>query len=254
MRLGAIPQPRPKQIAMLSARARLSLHEPLPAVDWHAAAPADGDALGNNSAGCCVPAAEFRAIEMRWANTISNDLWKPTRDQVIARYSELTGYNPVTGQPDIGTDTAKALAEWSRTGLLRDPANSATLDVVLWAGVNHLNLVETKLAIGHTGPVQVTLTMPATWEDLSTWSATPGTGAGWEPGSGGGHQVMCGKYEGDTFTVRTWGMDIAVHPEWWAKYVLAVDATLSRQWMRSTGLAPSGLDWDALLADVASLS
>ena len=239
---------------MLAARARLSAHEPLPAVDWHKAAPADGDPLGNDRLGVCVPAAEFRAMEMRWANTIGNDFWKPVKDQVIARYSELTGYDPVTGKPDIGTNTDDALAAWARTGLLRDPANPATMDVILWAGVDHLNLVETKLAIGHTGPVQVTLTMPATWEDLSTWSVAPGTGAGWEPGSGGGHQVMSGKYDGDIFTVRTWGIDIVVHPEWWSRYVLAVDVTLSRQWMRSTGLAPSGLDWDALETDIASLT
>lgn len=253
MRLGANPRPRPNRVAMLAARARLSLHEPLPAVDWHAAAPADGEPLGNNTVGCCVPAAQFRAIEMRWANTVQNDLWKPTTEQVIARYSELTGYDPSTGKPDNGTNTDDALAAWSRNGIVRDPNNPSTLDVVLWAGVNHLNFVETKLAIGHTGPVQVTLSLPATWQDLSTWSVAPGSGPQWEAGTAGGHQVMCGKYDGDFFTVRTWGMDIAVHPEWWSKYVFAVDATLSRQWMRTTGLSPSGLDWDSLAADIASL-
>jgi hypothetical protein len=65
---------------------------------------------------------------------------------------------------------------------------------------------------------------------------------------------MSGKYDGDILTVRTWGIDIVVHPEWWSRYVLAVDTTLSRQWMRSTGLAPSGLDWEALETDIVSLT
>ena len=47
---------------------------------------------------------------------------------------------------------------------------------------------------------------------------------------------------------------MAIHPAFWSAYVVGVDAALSREWMAATGLAPSGLDWDALEQDIASLA
>ena len=82
-------------------------------------------------------------------------------------------------------------------------------------------------------------------------SKAPGTGPDWAPGSWGGHRVMCGKYDGTVRTIRTWGVDVAVHPEFWAAYVVAVDATISHEWLTTTGLTPLGLDFDALRADMA---
>ena len=35
-----------------------------------------------------------------------------TADQAIALYTRWTGYNPVTGQPDDGTDLTKAMTDW----------------------------------------------------------------------------------------------------------------------------------------------
>ena len=62
---------------------------------------------------------------------------------------------------------------------------------------------------------------------------------------------MCGKYDGSVRTIRTWGVDVAVHPEFWVAYVVAVDATISHEWLTTTGLTPLGLDFDALRADMA---
>jgi hypothetical protein len=65
---------------------------------------------------------------------------------------------------------------------------------------------------------------------------------------------MVGAFDADRRVCRTWGQDVAIHPAFWSAYVVAVDAALSREWMEATGLAPSGLDWDALRQDVASFA
>jgi hypothetical protein len=249
MKLGAIHRPAPPAIRPLAERASLSLMTAPAAVDWHAACPADGDMLGNDRFGNCVPVAELRAIQMRRANA-GGDQWKPAEAQALGLYGRLTGFNPATGQPDDGTDTAAAMTTWCSTGIR---VNSQDEDVPLWASVDPANLEHVRLAIAYTGPVQITLALPQAAQDLAVWAEAPGFGPAWAARSWGCHRVISGKYDGPEFVVRTWGHDLAVHPKFWSAYVLAVDATLSREWLDTTGLAPSGLDWTALEHDLAVL-
>lgn len=249
MRLGAIHSPRPPAIKPLGSRASLHLMVPPPSADWHAASPADGDALANDRYGCCVEIADWRIIQMRHAN-VWGDNTKPSVDVILARYSALTGFNRETGLPDNGTDTVADMRDWCSHGIR---VTDQTIDVPLWASVDPLDSIDVNLAIAHTGPIAVTVALPLAAQDYSTWAQAPGQGPDSKPGSWGMHRIACGKYNGVTRIVRTWGQDLEVHPEWWKAYVVAVDATLSREWMDTTGLAPSHLDWDALRSDMAAL-
>jgi hypothetical protein len=166
-------------------------------------------------------------------------------------YSALTGFDPVTLSPDDGTDTTHAMASWSGGGIRIDSQN---LDVVHWATVDPAAAADIAIAIGYTGPIQVTMALPRAAQDVTVWSRPPGTGAGWEPASWGYHRVMVGAFAGTERVCRTWGQDVVIHPEFWSAYVVGVDAVLSREWMDATGLAPSGLDWGALEQDIASLA
>jgi len=248
-KLGAIHAPAPSAIRPLAARAQLALMTPPTSADWFAKCPADGNPLGNDIVGDCVPSAELRAIQVRRANSWG-DSWRPTRDDAFGLYAALTGFNPVTGLPDAGTNTARAMASWATGGIRIDAQN---LDVVSWATVDPADAAHIAVAIGHTGPIQVSLALPEAAQDLTVWSQPPGIGAGWEPGSWGYHRVMVGKFDGQQRVCRTWGLDVPIHPAFWSAYVVAVDVTLSREWMQATGLAPSGLDWDALQADLTKL-
>jgi hypothetical protein len=250
MKLGAIHIPAPPAIRPLGARARLALMTPPSSADWFAICPADGDPLGNDAVGDCVPCAELRAIQVRRANA-RGDSWRPTRDGALSLYAALTGFDPATGSPDAGTDTARAMASWATNGIR---INDQNLDVVCWATVDPADAAHIAIAIGHTGPVQITLALPAAAHDLAIWAQPPGIGAGWEPASWGYHRVMVGKFDSSERVCRTWGRDVPIHPAFWSAYVVAVDATLSREWMEATGLAPSGLDWDALRQDIASFA
>ena len=57
LRLGAIHRPAPFTVQPLRARVRLALRTPPASVDWFKRCPADGDALGNDMLGNCVPVA-----------------------------------------------------------------------------------------------------------------------------------------------------------------------------------------------------
>jgi hypothetical protein len=248
-KLGAIHVAPPPAIRPLSMRASLSAMTVPKSADWFAKCPADGYMLGNDAVGDCVPCAQLRAIQVRRA-VAWDDTWTPTKDMALALYAALTGFDPATLAGDKGTNTAQAMAAWSTGGYRVDDQN---LDVVCWAKVDPVNDDHIAIAIAHTGPLQVTLALPKAAEDITTWSKAPGTGAGWEPGSWGAHRVTVGMFYGRDRMCRTWGEDELIHPDFWSAYVLAVDATLSREWLDATGLAPIGLDWDALAADVAGL-
>lgn len=246
MRLGAKHRPQPLAVRPLSQRASLHLMVPPPRIDWHAKCPADGDALANDRYGCCVPVADYRILQMRKAN-LWGDTTKPLVSAILARYSALTGFSLATGQPDNGTDTVTDMQSWCTRGI---QVADQTEDVPYWCMCHPRVRTEVNIAIAHTGPVAVTMMLPVEAQDLDVWSKSPGTGTGWAPGSWGGHRVVCGKYDGNIRTVRTWGVDINVHPDFWAAYVVAVDATISHLWLTTTGLTPLGLDLDALKTDM----
>ena len=217
--------------------------------DWFAACPADGDALGNDQVGDCDPVAKLRTIQVRMANSWGSS-WKPTKDMAFGLYQALTGFDPATLKPDDGTDTASAMAYWSQSGVRIDSQN---LDVVLWATVAPDDAATIAQAIETTCCLQVTLSLPTAAQDVSVWGKAPGTGPEWAPGSWGSHRVAVAAFDGLERVCRTWGDDVVMHPDFWAAYVIGVDATLSREWMSATGLSPAGLDWDALTADMAKL-
>ena len=246
--LGAIHAPSPAFVHRLAQRASLHLMTPPAETDWFTKCPASGDDLGNDLYGDCVPVAELNAIQVRRHNAW-DDTWAPTADEALALYSILTGFNPVTGQPDDGTDTAKAMTAWVQQGI---PIDSQNTDSVLWSTIDPANSVEIALAIAHTGPIQVTLNLPVAALDTALWQQAPGTTSDWEPGTWGAHRVLVGAFHGNVRVCRTWGFDVAIHPDFWSRYVISVDAALSREWFDATGLSPAGLDWDALVNDMAS--
>ena len=254
MRTGANHTRPPPAVPLLAARARLDLMAVAKSCDWHANAPADGDDLGNSTAGCCVEAWDAQEVCLRMANAMGST-WRPTKADVIPRYSRMTGYDPVTGVPDVGTDTAADTADLCTKGFR---VNEQLLDIPHWTLIDPANMDHLKIAVEYCCAVALTLNLPKAWQNLD-WSVAPGNGSEWQPGTwepgASQHRVGSGKFDGDFFVVRTWGRDLVVHPEALKRYLLAAEVRISRiTWVEATGLAPSGLDWDELMADRIRLS
>jgi hypothetical protein len=248
--MGANFRPAPPSIAPLVARASLSRLVPRKSVNWFAKRKADGDPLKNNKLGCCCQAADYRRIEIDRA--VLGDEWRPTEVMVVGRYTE-TGYDPVTGANDNGTATDDDMIAWTTKGII---VNDQTLHIPHWCSVDPLNSDHVALAIDRTGPVLLTLALPRCWEDLSRWAQAPGQGSDWQTGVGS-HRVLAGAYEavGGALTVRTWGQDVELHPEWITRYCQAVDAVLSLAWFAAQPeLALPGLQWAELAQDMNALA
>jgi hypothetical protein len=248
-KLGAIHTPLPSYVPMLNERARLDLMTVPKEADWFKGAPPDGDALANDQYGCCVPAEDYQEIRLRRANA-AGDTWKPTASLVLARYARMTGFNLVTGTPDEGTDTSVDTIDYCSKGI---QVNSQTLDVPHVAILNKDNRNDMKIAVAHLCAVAATLALPLALQD-EDFSRPPGTGPSWVPGSWGLHRVLFGKLIDDTFFMRSWGNDYEVHPEIMDLILLAAETRISRNWLETTGLAPSGLSWDDLMLDRAKLA
>lgn len=247
---GAIYRPAPLCVRPWSRLTGGASIRAAPRADWHAKAPADGNPLGNDRFGCCVEAADFQVIRMRRANAWGDE-WKPTPDVVLKRYAAMTGFDPAKGIPDLGTDTASDMATWCSKGIRIDSQNE---DVPFWIVLNPHDLNAVNAAIEYLGPILLTMALPSAAENPASWSIAPGTGPGWEPGSLGYHRTIAGKYDGAIRTTRTWGRDYEMHPEFWSRYVVGADATISREWLDTTGRSPSNIDWNELLSDRSILA
>jgi hypothetical protein len=247
LRTGAVHGAHSARVPAFAACAALAAVQPPARADWFAACPADGDPLGNDQVGCCVPAADYRWIEAVLASTSGSDLWKPTRGMVLGRYSALTGYNAITGTNDNGTPTVMDLADLTTRGIT---LASVQRKFVPWqASVDPLNDDHLAIAVGLCAPVLVTFNLPRNWaaieSDLNAWNVAPGQGSDWEPIEG--HRVLLGRFDGVERWVRTWGMDPAIHPDWWRRYCLGVDLLVDRNLVDASGRSARGLDLSGLM-------
>ena len=249
MRGGALHRPTPDAIPYLAARASLHRMTVPKAANWFTFA-ADGNPVGNDDYGCCVEAYRRRQIEI-WHRNAMGDETPASRDAVLADYALEPGFDPKTGVPDAGSDVVTAMTHWATNGIRIDEQN---LSIIRWAKIDPANDDHIAIAIAHLGGIGVTLNLPpALLEDPANWPAAPGTGTNWQT-TNEYHRVGFGQFDGPERTAITWGMRLLLHPDSWRRYVVAVDAAMSREFLETTGKTPADLDYDALAADLAGMA
>lgn len=236
--------------------ARLPMANIMPptSVDWLSRCPADGDMLGNDVLGDCVQVAKLRTIQIRRAIAMG-DSWKPTLDMAVGLYQRETGYSPDVPGSDQGTMTDTSMRAWTASGVR---VNDQDLDVVHWLSVPRRSALQTKLALAHTGPLQLSLNLPAALQDIvqagKDWELPASFAGGeWTPGSWGAHRVVLGGYDPTGWKIRTWGMDVRMDFGFMIMFGLAIDATLSREWFTAVGTSPAGMTWDEATAELPTL-
>ena len=224
----------------------------VPAVtDWLAMARAragvqvcDGDTLGNDALGCCVPAGAYRGVQIMRA-IVAGDARKPTAQQVAVLYRLWSGWDG-TPATDHGTNSDKAAVMWMQFGI---PWGDQFEDV---PQVAPLGVASLRAAVAFLGPAQVDLALPIAWQTESVWDAVDGPAG--EPGSWGSHRVCIAGYGPYLSNVVTWGEEVGITAAGLAKYALGAWASVSRSWLDATGKTPAGLDFDALAAEGAALT
>lgn len=210
----------------------------------------DGDDLGNKTIGLCVFAGLAHLFML--AGKLSGQPCTITKDQVVALYAQLTGYDPVTGANDNGYNIRDLLAyaqttgAWGRKVLAYTLVNAqdpVELAIATWLGCGTLGGFSLPLtAEGQTAPDGRQL-----W-DVPQGGFTAANG----PGTWGGHCIHCYSTSTDRDGGNSWGERSFWTRAWQQACQDEAWLILPDNWAPSTGLAPDGFALADLLADVAA--
>jgi len=201
--------------------------------------------LGNDTVGDCVIAYMLHQI-MIW-NSVAHagSSVSFTTDQAIQTYSAITGYVPGDPSTDNGTDPDTALTFWQKNGLFgHNIAGYVNLDVT--------NLDQLKYATYVFGGIGFSFKVPAYIMNIpggQSWSFYSGADVTIQ----GEHQVGIMDYGRNGLRENCWDTTNTLNPDFIGQFGLAAQAAVSSDWIKASGISPSGLDLNGLLADLASV-
>lgn len=237
--LGRKPGFNPRVPALSSYAKASSLAYP-PVVAWER--PIDWGMLGNDSVGDCVIARLLHQI-MGWASVAHAAAPKTfTTQQAIETYSAITGYVPGNESTDQGTDPDAACAYWQSTGLYGDK-------IAGYTNVDISNIDLIRFGIYMFGGVGFAFQVPS-------YIMSVPAGGDWTEPSGadttieGGHEILLIGYGRRGFRCVSWGTTYTFDMNFLGKYGNNIDAVVSPDWIKQSGISPSGLDLNGLLADL----
>lgn len=245
---------RPPILTAANLRAKLALTShldalgPAPEVSFDYAAAVerivsdDWGMMGNDKYGDCVEADTGHALMLRTANT--GTMIQPTEKDVEDLYSALTGFDPNNPASDQGTDENAMCAFNKATGFLGHksegyaPVALGKADRVKWTvqlfGVCRLG-------------IYVTDSMIRNFERNTAWHSLDPA----EPIIGG-HDVPVVGYDKDVYYVVTWGKRFPV--VWDFNLIEEAHAEVFPDWIKQSGLSPSGFNLAQLLFDLDSIA
>lgn len=243
-KLGWVRGPEDPRTLRLSTYTTPDLPPPPRTVDWLRKVPT-WPMYANDRVGDCVPVscAHLSRSWTTYAGGVAADI---TEADVLRAYTNIAGYDPVTGVPDNGCRATDALNYWRRTGI-------GGHRIGAYVRINHLDPVEVRTATWLFGGILLGADMPLAADTQfragATWAPTRGSAA--YPGSWGGHAMHLGAFTSRALTVSTWGRTQRMTWPWFGRYVAEAYAVVSTDWLNQvSGHTPLGLDLPALLADL----
>ena len=206
--------------------------------------------MANDQLGDCTCAAAGHLI-MEWTANAGKQTVTPTDQQIIAAYSAITGYSPVTGANDNGANEVDVLNYWRQTGIAGDQIGG----YVALEPANHTHVMDSVYMFeGCYIGLQLPKTAQAQTQNNQPWSVPPsGTGGDGAPGSWGGHAVPVVAYDTRGVTVVTWGALQIMTWSFWATYCDEAYAILSTDYINGNKQAPQGFSLQQLQADLTDL-
>ncbi len=196
----------------------------------------------NDVIGDCTCAAAAHMVQRWCANT--GRVCKITSREVIAAYSKVSGYDPLTGKHDVGADPLDVLNLWRREGI-------GGHRILAYTEVNLKNFVEVQWVIQHFGGIYYAVDLPVLAQDQQVWDLADQAVKEAEAGSWGGHMVSSGRYYPGYLRFATWGDTKAATPQWAVTYGFAGYAVVSEEWLDARGATPDGFDLTRLRDDLA---
>jgi len=168
--------------------------------------------------------------------------------EIVKAYSDVSGYNPSTGENDKGAAALDALNYWRKTGI-------ANHTIFAYAKINVLNIPHVKYAIYLFGGAYLGFQLPLSAQTQDIWDVPPtGTTTGnGVAGSWGGHCVCAIGYDSQFIYLISWGQ---IKKATWAFFSAYCDEAyvIISQDFANSGKTPNGFDFTTLQSDLQALS
>ena len=170
-----------------------------------------------------------------------------TTDQAIRQYSEITGYDPATGQNDTGCNENAVLELWRTKGLFTGHRIAAHAPVPI------NDVLAVHRAIAFYGGCYIGIACPQSaqqqFQDGKPWTVVPGSPIA------GGHCIVPVAYDPEGIDCVTWGGIARVTWPWWVTYVDEVHCVITDSEVQARmGVGAHPLDLSALRADLDRLA
>lgn len=250
LKLGKHPPRYDPRTLLFASYLTPALPAPPPTADLTKKVGSSWGMMANDQIGDCTCAAAGHLI-MEWTANAGKKMVTPADKQIIAAYSAITGYNPVTGANDNGAQEIDVLNYWRQTGIASDKISA----YVALEPSNHTHIMDSVYIFeGCYIGLQLPKTAQAQTQNHQPWSVPPGgpTGDG-KPGSWGGHAVPVVAYDARSVTVVTWGALQTMTWGFWAAYCDEAYAILSTDYLTGKKTTPAGFNLQQLQEDLADL-
>jgi hypothetical protein len=197
----------------------------------------DWGMLGNDQFGDCTFADSGHQIMLHTAN--AGSIYVPSSRQVLDAYAVCTGFRESIPSSDQGAVEADVCTFMQRTGLAGHKSSG-------FGSIEPSNLDHVKWAVQIFGACRIGINLTQGMMDQFS------RGQIWDVGGDqtpiGGHDVPIVRYDHDYVWVVTWAKCHPMTYACFAKICEEAHAEVYEDWIKSTGVAPSGLNVSQMLA------
>jgi hypothetical protein len=209
----------------------------------------------NDQLGDCVIAGMAHVVGVLTGNNGSGAPFIYDKDQIVALYSAIGGYDPNNPQnTDNGCDEQTALNYWENNG-----APVGSHQIAGWLSVNGADPVECRTALWLFENLYFGIELPDAWVNPMPGASGFTWDVAGDPDPDNGHCVVGVGYTAKGVTISTWGMEGLITDAAIAKYATVAGSgelytVVSQDAIdKATQKAPAGFDWSQLVADFDSM-
>ena len=205
--------------------------------------PIDYLMLANDQIGCCTISGFYHLRMNMQAVANAGTPLVVTDQEVISDYSAITGYNPNDPSTDNGANCIDVLNWYRQKGTIAG-----------YVALDQGNIEQIKIGTFLFGGAYIGFNVPQSMVDQLNngqdpdWSYSPSDKA-----SGEGHCVTPVGYGRDGLAVISWGKVYRTSWDFWNAWVDEAYSIVSKDWIKASGVSPTGLDLNGLLADMANV-
>lgn len=248
MRLGKLAPKRSIGLPML-ARYTAALPPPPASVRYSDKLSNLGLMLNDRLGDCTCAAAGH--LEQLWSALAGNQ-FIPTDGSVLSLYEKSCGYNPGDSSTDQGGVEDDVLSYWHDNPTILGGSGPAAFCSVRPGFHN-----DVKNSIWLFGAAYIGVDLPVSAQSQAIWDVPAGGAIGpGAPGSWGGHAIIACDYDDAGLAVITWGAIKRMTWAFWDAYCDESHGVAGKDLVGASpaALAPSGFNWDQLMADMAEYS